>query len=350
MKKIISLLLAVLITFSFAACTNNKKNEEDTTAETRIFIDSAGREVEVPTNITAVIPSGRMAQMFVWPLAADKLVSVAVPLSDDQLVYLGSQYKDLPETGDLYKTGSELNIEEVASLNAQIIIDFGEPKDTIAEDLDALQELLGIPCIFIEGSLENSAEAYRMLGDLLNMNEEAEEIAAYIDEIIGTTQQVFTAVEKKDAVVINGSDGLGCVASGTYFDEIWAYMLNNVAVVEDGQMYASTAIDFEQLANWNPEYIFFYPPADASTIIAGNEWQQLAAVKENKCYTAPGTPYNFISPPTINRYLGIVWIAETVYPDDFDWDMKAMVMQYYDLFYHYELSDAEYNTMMGINE
>ena len=128
MKKILSVLLTLAMllamTTGFAAVAEE---------ETRTFVDSAGREVEIPANIERIIPSGQLAQSFMWPLAADKLVSLNVAMTEDQLAYVGQQYADLPITGNLYQTGSELNIEEVASLNAQIIIDFGEPKDTIVE-------------------------------------------------------------------------------------------------------------------------------------------------------------------------------------------------------------------------
>lgn len=353
MKKGIAVLVAACLCLMSVSCATPSDSTEKTdgqsqeSAGTRTFVDSAGREVEVPETITRIIPSGDMAQMLLWPLAADELVSVATPVTEEQEKYLGTTARDLPETGNLYKTGSELNVEEVASLDAQIIIDFGEAKDSITEDLDNLQELLGIPCVFIEGGLEDSAEAYRMLGELLGKEEQAEELASYIDTVIDTTQQVFKTTEKKEAVILSGSDGLGCVASGTYFDEVWAYMLKNVAQVDDAQMYASTSIDFEQLASWDPDYLFCYNGADPEDLSQRAEWSQLSAVQNGQCYAVPEGPYSFVSPPTVNRYLAIIWIADQVYPGVFPWDTEQMVKEYYQLFYHYTLSDADYDALMG---
>ena len=322
-------------------------SEAGNEADVRIFVDSAGREVEVPVEIKSIIPSGDMAQMFIWPLASDKLATVSKTLSETQKHYLGNSTDGLSETGNLYKTGSQLNIEEVAAIHPDIIIDFGEPKDTIVEDLDNLQELLGIPCVFIEGNLVDTASSYRMLGDLLNMPEEGERLAAYVEDIVGTVDRVFETTEKKDVVVLNGTDGLGCIASGTYFDEIWAYMMNNIAVVEEGQMYASTGIDIEQLAIWDPEYLFFYNSVDPETIVDQAAWSELTAVKNGHYYGVPTGPYSFVSPPSINRYLAMIWIAETVYPDDFDWDMQEKITEFYDLFYHFDLTDEEFEALMN---
>ena len=70
MKKILSVLLTLAMllamTTGFAAVAEE---------ETRTFVDSAGREVEIPVNIERIIPSGQLAQSFMWPLAADRLVS-----------------------------------------------------------------------------------------------------------------------------------------------------------------------------------------------------------------------------------------------------------------------------------
>jgi len=187
MKKLITLLLALTMLLSLAACGSSaapaatqapapaqeepapadtpadtpEEPAQEELSDTWIFTDSAGREVEVPRDIQRILPSGSLAQTFMWPLAADRIISTNREYTPEQLVYIGEQYANLPVTGNLYQTGSELNIEEVASLNGQIIIDFGEPKDSIVEDLDNLQNLLGIPCVFIEGSFTNTADAYR---------------------------------------------------------------------------------------------------------------------------------------------------------------------------------------------
>ncbi|MBO4872300.1 MAG: ABC transporter substrate-binding protein [Lachnospiraceae bacterium] len=308
---------------------------------TRMFTDSVGREVEVPTNIQHILPSGNMAATFLWPLCADKLASLASSFSAEALKYYGQQYKDLPITGDLYKTGSKMNIEEVARLNPDIIIDFGEPKNAITEDLNNLQDLLGIPCVFIEGSFGNSGQAYRMLGDLLNMPEEAEAIASYIEGILSQTDKVFETVPKKTLASVSKSSGTGagCVAKGTYFDEIWSYMGENVVVVPDGKMYGSTTVSMEQLQIWDPEYLFVSDTEDYESILKDPAWAELKAVKNGNVYVSPKQPQSFVSYPSVNRYIGIIWMAEILYPDQFDWDVKAEIVRFYDMFYHCTLTE-----------
>lgn len=352
-RKIIrftALILAVMMLVSaFTACGNGKKGSDEPVAEKRMFTDSVGREVEIPTKVERILPSGNMAAMFMWPLCSDKLVSLASEFSEEALVYYGEKYKDYPITGDLYKTGATLNLEEVAKLAPDIIIDFGEPKKTIVEDLNNLQELLGIPCVFIEGSFSNSGDAYRMLGDILNMPKEAEEVATYIESILKTTDDALKTLEKKTLATVSKVDGAGagCVAKGTYFDEIWSYMGSNVVEVPDGKMYGSTTVSLEQLQTWDPEYLFFSSTEDYELAKKDPAWAELRAIKEDKCYVAPNQPLSFVSYPSVNRYIGLIWMGEVLYPDAFNWDLKTEIVKFYDMFYHCKLTDAMYNDLTG---
>ena len=143
MKKVLAFMLAVVMILALAACGSSPAPAapqapapaqeeaaapaeqesapieeaapaEEPAGDTWIFTDSAGREVEVPRDIQRILPSGSLAQTFMWPLAADRIISTNREYTPEQLVYIGEQYANLPVTGNLYQTGSELNIEEVA--------------------------------------------------------------------------------------------------------------------------------------------------------------------------------------------------------------------------------------------
>ena len=46
------------------------------------------------------------------------------------------------------------------------------------------------------------------------------------------------------------------------------------------------------------------------------------------------------SPPSVQRYLGMIWLPVVLYPEYCDYDVKAEILEYYRLFYGCELSDA----------
>ena len=77
-----------------------------------------------------------------------------------------------------------------------MVIDVGEPKKSAAEDLDALQQQTGIPFIHVTATLAASGDAYRMLGSVLGMPEQAEELAEYCDTVYANTVNLTDSVEK----------------------------------------------------------------------------------------------------------------------------------------------------------
>ncbi|MDR1217684.1 MAG: hypothetical protein LBJ99_03750, partial [Oscillospiraceae bacterium] len=71
-------------------------------------------------------------------------------------------------------------------------------------------------------------------------------------------------------------------------------------------------------------------------------WSGLRAIRGGRYYETPASPYNWMgSPPSINRYLGMLWLTSVIYPDYADYDLYEEVREYYSLFYGYDLSRDE---------
>jgi iron complex transport system substrate-binding protein len=71
-------------------------------------------------------------------------------------------------------------------------------------------------------------------------------------------------------------------------------------------------------------------------------------VKDHAVYEAPQFPFNWIDrPPSVNRIIGIKWLANTFYPDRFHDDMRAETRKFYKLFYHRDLTEAELNQLLA---
>ena len=146
-NKIILVVFVVCLSLIMSAavdCSNNGADEASTTEEPRtvIFTDSAGRQVEVPAEISRIVPSGPMAQIALFALAPDMLVGLSTEWDPAAEQYIDTEYYNLPVLGQFYGKG-ELNLEEIAKVDPQVIIDIGEAKSTIVEDMDAITEQLG---------------------------------------------------------------------------------------------------------------------------------------------------------------------------------------------------------------
>ena len=117
-----------------------QETEQPEEAETRIFVDSADREVEIPTQIDKVAASGVPAQMVLFTVCPDKMVGLARQFSEEKLKYLDEKYQNMTEFGQFYGKNANLNMEALLKADPDVIIDIGEYKDSIASDMDGLQQ------------------------------------------------------------------------------------------------------------------------------------------------------------------------------------------------------------------
>ena len=134
-KKLLCLLLAVFMVLNVTACNTAGKTDTDTSDKTeetgtRIFTDDCGREVELPTEITAYVPSGPLAQIILYAIAPEEMVGLAAKWYDSAQGIISEEALNLPYFGQLYGSAN-LNVEELALAGPQVLIDIGEPKDSV---------------------------------------------------------------------------------------------------------------------------------------------------------------------------------------------------------------------------
>ncbi len=344
MKRIATLLLALLMVLSLCATA-----AADTQPATRAFTDSVGRTVELPKDLEKVAVSGPLAQIVLFALCPDRLVGIANNWDETAAQFFDAKYYDLPILGQLYGGKGELNLETLLSSGAQVVIDVGEPKGTIVEDLDALQEQTGIPFVHITALTATMGDAYRKLGELLNMPEEAEALAAYCDRVYARTLEIAGSVEKKNLLYITGDQGLNVIAQGSYHGEIIDLLSNNLAVVESPSSKGTgNEVDMEQILLWNPEVILFSPGSIYSDVANRPEWQTVAAIRNGAYYEVPFGPYNWMGfPPSVQRYLGMMWMSQLLYPETAQYDLYGAVKEYFELFYHCGITFEQFDALMA---
>ena len=329
---------------------SQQKDQSAQEAATRIFTDSLGREVAIPTVINAIAPSGFTAQQVLLTMAPDLLVGKAEELSDKQLKYFDTDLAELPVFGAAFGSKGDMNKEAVAAAAPQIVIDTGEPKKGLEEDLDNLQTQLGIPVVFISTPLDDYATAYTMLGDLLGMQERGKQLADYCDKAYAEVEAAMASIpesERVNVAYLMGDAGLNAIAKGSYQGSIIDLCANNVVVVEKASGSGlGNEINFEQIAVWNPELIVFGANSIYGSVGSDPAWAGIDAIGSENYFEVPSEPWTWLNnPPTVNQIMGLQWFPRICYPDAFEDDLQEVVTGYYKTFYNYDLTDAEYQQL-----
>jgi iron complex transport system substrate-binding protein len=347
-RFLLILLAAALLPLQVNAL--GKKDASASGTGTVPFTDSAGRTVEVPAKITRIVASGSLAQMFLTAVAPDMLCAISGNWTAQQAEFIPAYIQKLPVVGQFYGTAN-LNPEEIARIAPDIVIDIGESKASIAADMDAISESIAIPVVHIAATLETSPQAFRTLGRLLGRAEKGEAVAAFCDKILAGEKSIMAKVgkNKKSALYCLGKSGLNVLAASSFHAEILDAMTDNKAVVKNpASRGTGNETDLEQILLWNPDIILFEGGTVYKTVASDRTWSQLKAVKNRTYYEVPFGPYSWMgSPPSINRYLGILWLGKTLYPQYAAYDLYTEVAEYYRLFYGYELSRERFDKLVG---
>ncbi|MBR2779282.1 MAG: ABC transporter substrate-binding protein, partial [Firmicutes bacterium] len=255
------LLLVVMLTGLLAGCGGGTNIPAGT--ETVTFTDSAGRDVEVPADITRVAPSGQVATMFLASVCPEYMVCISSTPSSSQYKYLAPELLKLPTTGQLYGSKSTINLESLLTAEPQVIIDLGDRKDGIKHDMNALQNQAKIPVVYIEADLEHMENAFHMLGQLINTKKDrCDELADYVAETMNLASEGSAQVQEPEKLSVcytSGVSGLNTNAKGsvqaTVIDLIGA---ENAIVVEDiSNKGGGNTVNMEQMYLFDPDVILF---------------------------------------------------------------------------------------------
>lgn len=347
-KAVISLLLLCLAVMTVTGCGREGRGGQSADGQTEIFVDSAGRSVEIPEQVEAIAPSGAYAQMFLASLCPDKLLGLSSSLTRRQKEYLPEGLQGLPVFGQFYGKNSTMNFEEIIKASPDVIIDVGEAKKDIAKDMDSIQEQTGIPVVFIESTLETTPETFAKLGVVTDEEERASELAAYCQQVIDLAASNRERLAEEDVRTVyygDGEYGTQSAAAGSTHAEVFDMIgADNVTKLDNYSESGADEIPMEEIINWDPEIVFLTEDANYDEIYEDPAWASVTAVKEHRVFEVPSSPYNWMDrPPSVQRILGILWAGNLVYPELYDYDMVKKTQEYYQLFYDYQLSkkDAE---------
>lgn len=318
-------------------------------AQERVFVDDAGREVVLDEKIERVVVTGPLGQIAVFAIAPDSLAALCSDWDSAAKPFIDTEKYDLPVIGQIYGGKGNVSLEELMAAGPQVVIDVGEPRGDIVEDLNNLQEQTGLPFVHISAYIDSLDRTYTRLGELLGMPDEGKVLADYCADVYARVNALAGSVEKKRLLYVVGVTGLGVIAKDSYHSAVIDMLSDNVAVLESPSSKGTgNEVDMEQILNWDPDVIFFSQCDAFGTAEDDPLWQAVSAIAANTYYEVPVGPYNWMGfPPGVQRLLGMLWMGKVLYPQEADWDMYEETARHFELFYHSELTREQYDALMA---
>jgi iron complex transport system substrate-binding protein len=313
--------------------------------------DSAGRVVTIPDRIERVMAAGPPAAVLLYVLAPEKMIGWTTVPRPNEREFLLPAVRDLPQLGRLTGRGDTANIEVVLQAKPDLIFDFGSVNATYASLATRVQDQTAVPYLLLDGRFDHTAETVRLLGKALGVKERAERIAAYIEqteELVDERLKDLPAAARHRVYLAREANGLETGLTGSINTEI-IERAGGVNVAERGALRGGIAnVSMEQVLAWAPDTIITWDANFFASYAANPLWATVPAVMAKRVYLAPRLPFGWIdAPPSINRYIGLRWIARLLYPDRFPEDIHTTAREFFKLFYQSEPDDAALDRVLA---
>lgn len=354
--------------------------------EYRTVVDSRGVEVKVPVEIERVVTvnDGFVEGVLTRLGEVDKVVGMGgqccqkvytysfEDLSGNNysytdgmnpVLYLNPGLQDLPLVTD-GSTG--INYETLAGLNPDLVIirlgasSFRAGSDENVKKTIETIDSLGIPLIILKGppyqekpDVNQISEEIRIIGQVFGKEEEALDLAAYLDDSIEMIQERTQGIpeNQKPRVMQFGLSPRAREGGGAGMawglDTIESFFIEDLANAKNAYQGtgAFVTISTEQILAINPDVILlptaqgYHPASELYTASYYQNLQELDAIKNRQVYALPWTPYNWAK--RLEYPVEAMIIAKAAYPDRFsDVKVHEWVLEFYQNVYGVDLATA----------
>jgi iron complex transport system substrate-binding protein len=311
----------------------------------RNITDMAGRKVTVPEIVNKAIAPSPYGSTMLYSVAPEKTAGFVFPLKEEDKKYLDPCVHNLPVTGRLSE-----NTEDLMKTSPDLIIVWGDKNNPFHKKSENILNKLDLPFVYVTvGDLADLVDypaAYEFLGKLLNKEEHTAKEADYCRK---TLQEISVVVgkipvhQRPKVYYAEGENGL-CTECD---DSLHVHLLRLAGDVNIHRGHTSChmgmeKVSIDQVLLYNPDVILVQNEDFFNSINELAGWRNLKAVKTGKVFLIPKRPFNwFDRPPSFMRILGIKWVTNCLYPEEYKIDIIKEALEFYDLFLNVKLDVAD---------
>ncbi len=313
--------------------------------------DQGGNEVVIPQPLRRVISTYGPATAMIYgvdgegALVAASYLGARDPAGAAAMEAIDPRFQDL--IGDDYFSQTDFNLEQAALLDPELIV------TSLRTDWLNTAAELGIPFFLYDAETPaRLKEAVQLTGQLFGPHA-ALQAQTWVDYYDWVTQSILDLTQgiadsDRPKVLFTGTEPTR-VASGDMYQTSMIEIAGGVSVSAGLTGYWND-VNLEQIAAWDPDVIIVPPYGGASVeaITDNPDWQILTAVQEGKVYRMP----KLVAPwdtPTPDSVLGIIWLAQRLFPELDTLDCAQQAEYFYNTYYDYAITPEQLDSICAIH-
>jgi iron complex transport system substrate-binding protein len=295
----------------------------------RTVTDMVGRTVTVPHNVRRLVTTFKPASLCVTALGLqDRLVGIDTDSRRDPLqLAVAPAIARLPAVG---QKSTGLNFEAILSVDPDLAILFAQ-KDGIAI-ADRLGEHGVAAIVILPEKMQALYDTLQLIAKAVGTPQQAENAIAECRRVVELVGQRVGAIDadQRMRVYFSSPRGIFSTATGDLLQDEMITMAGAINVGHALNGYFRE-ISPEQFIAWNPDIVLKsgHHHHSSHNILQQPQFAGVSAVAARRIHTFPSNIAHWDFPSPLSA-LGILWLAETCYPDHFaDLDMQAEIDRFH---------------------
>lgn len=341
-RRVFSLLIAFVLMFSAVACTTNSAKEEEIVEENKeepiTVVDHLGRTVTLDKEPERIVSGYYISTSALIALGLEDRVVGIEAKADKRPIYslAAPELLELPNVG----TAKEFDLEGCIALEPDLVLLPIRLKDQIKTLED-----MGITVIGVNPeNQELLEEMIAMIGKLTGAKD-YEKLLDYYEEKEAEILDIVSSQEDKPTVYLGGNSSFLSTATKNMYQNDLIETAGGINVAGDIEDTYWANISYEQLIEYNPEYIIIASEADYSKedVLNDDNLKGIKAIEEGNVYEMPNE-FEAWDSPVQSSILGKMWLTSILHGDKYPYDKFVdEVYNFYKEFYGFEVDKGVLN-------
>ncbi|MGI6651422.1 MAG: hypothetical protein ACOX4Y_06690 [Limnochordia bacterium] len=276
--------------------------------------DHGGRLVALPPIVQKIWATTEKGTFLVYALEPDSIIGWNRGLSPELEFAIQPQYRDLPTVGTWDETYQTMQAGTVLEQKPDLILHYAPADSANVALADEIQEILGIPALLLDSSVNALPDVLRLVGQLLGREVRGQALAAFVENQLAQFEsfQRLQAGYAPIPVHIISSYEPG------HFDEL----LELAGMIEMPQWNSQPPL---------PDFVLIMPHS------VFDPYGDIERDGHRRIYQIPSFPCTWLEPGSIFSLLGLEWLHSIAYPS-YGNDLPATYKAFMEVFFQLNIT------------
>jgi iron complex transport system substrate-binding protein len=292
-----------------------------------------------------VFSAGAPAEVLLYTLVPEKLAGRNMQPSPAALELIPPQFREMRAIVNLPDRDDARYDAELLALDVDVYVDYGAVDEDYVAALEAISNRTHVAGVILDGSLAKTPDVYRRLGTALGAAQRGSQLADEAERLIQKYRGTLSTASPRVYLACS-QNGLTPCYRGHSAGEA-AELLGATNVAGDLANAPRRPLTLDEIRALNPDVIVAASRETAAAIRVDAAWREMAAVAAGRVHAPPTVPFNWgPRPPSVNRLVGLIWLAYVLPGRDLDEAFFADVRSFFAAFYHVTPTDDQLRALL----